>query len=117
MTHDEHFQMCLQHCQECHAICTQTAQHCLEKGGKHAEAEHVRLLLDCAQICETSAGFLMRKSPRHLSTCKVCADICSMCADSCARMDSQDAMMKKCEAVCRSCAESCRQMAQMKAAA
>jgi hypothetical protein len=117
MNHEQHLQECLQRCQECHVICTETAQHCLQKGGKHAGADHIRLLLDCADICQTSADFLMRGSPRHVSTCKVCAEICSACADSCERFDSQDAMMKKCVEMCRSCAESCHQMAQMKAAA
>lgn len=117
MNHEQHLQECLQRCQECHAICTQTSQHCLHMGGKLAGAEHVRLLLDCAEICQTSADFLMRSSPQHVSTCKVCAEICSLCADSCARVDPQDAMMKTCADTCRSCAQSCHQMAQMKAAA
>ena len=117
MSHDKHMQECLERCQECHAICTETAQHCLKMGGKHTEAEHIRLLLDCAEICQTSADFLMRDSPRHVSTCKVCSEICSTCADSCERLDPQDTMMKQCADVCRRCAESCRQMAQMKVAA
>ena len=117
MTHDQHMQNCLKLCQECHSICTATAQHCLEMGGKHAEGEHIRLLLDCAEICQTSANFMMRKSPQHMSTCRICAEICLSCADSCARVNSQDLVMKNCEEVCRRCAQSCQQMAQIKAAA
>ena len=117
MSHDQHMQECLKRCQECHAICTETAQHCLQMGGKHAEVEHIRLLLDCADICQTSSDFMLRESPRHVLTCQACSEVCLACAESCERIGQQDSMMKKCAEVCRRCAESCRSMARGKAAA
>ena len=110
-------QECLQNCQQCHAICTETAQHCLQMGGKHAEADHIRLLLDCAQICQTSADFMLRGSHLHTRTCGACAEICRACAEACERIGGDDTMMKKCAKVCRRCAESCHQMAQAKSKA
>ena len=107
---------CLRNCQECHAICTETAQHCLQLGGKHGDADHIRLLLDCAEICQTSADFLLRGSGLHLKTCAVCADICRNCADSCERIGKDDDMMKLCTQACRTCADSCQRMASAKAA-
>lgn len=112
MNHQEMTE-CQQNCQQCHAICTETAQHCLQKGGKHAEADHIRLLLDCAQICQTSSDFMLRGSPLHTRTCGVCAEICTMCAEACERI-KDDSMMKKCAEMCRRCAESCHQMAHAK---
>lgn len=56
---------CIRVCLDCGDSCLQTVTHCLSKGGKHAEIEPVRLLLDCAAICETSAGFMSRGSSRH----------------------------------------------------
>ena len=47
---------------DCHDICLQTVSHCLEKGGDHARTEHVTLLLDCAEICQTAANFMLRNS-------------------------------------------------------
>lgn len=117
MEHNPKMQECLDNCTECHAICTETAQHCLEMGGKHAEAAHIRSLLDCADICQTSADFMLRGSPQHALTCGACAEVCLACAEACERMGQQDSMMKKCAEVCRRCADSCRQMAHMKAAA
>jgi hypothetical protein len=108
---------CIQNCQECHAICMETVQHCLQMGGKHAEADHIRLLLDCAQICATSADFMLRGSPLHSKTCGVCAEICRLCAESCERIGKDDATMKKCAEMCRKCADSCQRMAGAKAAA
>jgi hypothetical protein len=101
---------CITNCDECHEVCLRTVAHCLEKGGRHAEAGHVRLLLDCAQICRTSADFMIRGSDLHALTCGVCAEVCARCAESCERM-AEDELDRRCAEVCRRCAESCRQMA------
>ncbi len=106
---------CIQNCTDCHRICTETAAHCLQMGGKHAEANHVRLLLDCAQVCATSADFMSRGSQFHHDVCRVCADVCAKCAEDCARMGQDDRAMQECADACRRCAESCRSMASVTA--
>ena len=30
-------------------------------GGKHAESDHINLLMDCARICNTNADFMHKK--------------------------------------------------------
>ncbi len=104
-------QECIGSCQRCQASCVMTATHCLEMGGKHASPEHIRLLQDCAQICATSADFMLRGSPIHGRTCAVCAEVCRLCAESCERMADGDAMTQQCADECRRCAESCDRMA------
>lgn len=101
---------CIENCLECYGICLAAITYCLEKGGEHAEAKHVRLLLDCAEICQTSANFMIRGSALHPITCGACAEICARCAEDCERM-TDDEQMRKCAEACRRCAESCRQMA------
>ena len=101
---------CIALCQECHEVCLQTVSHCLEKGGQHAEAAHIRLLLDCAEICETSANFMIRGSELHTETCRACSEVCQRCANDCRRLGN-DPKMQECADVCRRCAESCAQMA------
>lgn len=105
-------QQCIQNCTECHRVCLETIQNCLSMGGQHASPEHIRLLQDCAQICRTSADFMIRGSELHTRTCGVCAEICQRCADECERMADGDAQMQRCAEVCRRCAESCRRMSQ-----
>jgi len=100
---------CIDLCHECHDACVQTAQNCLEKGGRYVDAASVRLLLDCAQICHTSEDFLLRDSDLHSLTCSVCAEVCARCADECLRL--ADDVLKHCAEVCRRCAASCQQMA------
>ncbi len=108
--HSTEMEQCIDNCTQCHAICLETITHCLSKGGKHAAPDHIRLLQDCAQICATSADFMLRGSDLHGRTCAVCADVCTRCAESCERM-GDDEVMLGCAEMCRRCAESCRMMA------
>lgn len=107
--HSENMEQCIQNCLDCHHICLETVTHCVQMGGKHAEAEHIRLLLDCSEICQTSANFMIRGSEFHSRTCGVCAEVCQRCAEDCDRFEEE--FMKQCAEMCRRCAESCRQMA------
>ncbi len=110
--HSGPMQACIDACTSCHQTCLHTLRHCLEKGGKHADASHITLLLDCAQICTASADFMTRHSDQHNSVCRACAEVCRACAASCDSMGDDD-MMKQCAEECRRCAESCLAMAQM----
>jgi hypothetical protein len=103
-------QDCIEDCQKCHSVCTETAIHSLQKGGKYAEPFHLRLLADCAEICQTSANFMLRGSELHFKTCAVCSDVCVSCAVSCEHFKDEE-MMSRCAEECRRCAESCRLMA------
>lgn len=102
---------CIENCTRCHRICLEvTAAHFRGEAAKGDEA-HVRLLLDCAQICATSADFMIRGSELHRFTCGACAEICDRCAEACERV-RDDTRMAACAEVCRTCARSCREMAQ-----
>lgn len=103
---------CIDECQTCHSVCLETTIHCLQMGGPHAEPDHIRLMMDCAAICQTSADFMLRGSPLHILTCGVCAEVCERCAASCEQFP-EDAMMQQCAETCQSCAASCREMASM----
>lgn len=103
-------QGCLGMCDECRQVCLSTMSRCLEKGGAHAEAGHIRSLLDCAEACQTSASFLARGSDLHMEISMICAEACEVCAESCERFRG-DREMAECADVCRRCAETCRQMA------
>jgi hypothetical protein len=105
---DRDMQNCIDDCLRCYQTCLGTAMtHCLEMGGKHVEPQHFRLMMACAEICRTSAHFMLLKSPHHKRTCADCVEICLRCADDCERMGD----MKECVEACRRCAESCRAMA------
>jgi hypothetical protein len=106
---DEDRQECIDNCTDCAQVCEQMVTHCLSKGGPHSAPEHIRLLIDCANICQTSAGFMLRGSPLHHLTCGACAEVCTACADDCEKMND-DEMMNECIEICRRCATTCEAM-------
>ena len=112
---NDRMQECIDRCQSCQAICLESVSHCLALGGDHAAPDHIRILMTCADICDTSARFMLLGSPHHDRTCDVCAEVCEACATDCDRFD--DDLMKQCADVCRRCAASCREMAGSRARA
>lgn len=105
---NQRMQECIENCLQCHRLCLEMAMnHCLEKGGEHVAPTHLRLMMNCAQICQTAADFMLSASPLHAQTCAVCANVCEACADSCEPLEG----MEDCIRACRICAESCREMA------
>ncbi|MBU0799871.1 MAG: four-helix bundle copper-binding protein [Alphaproteobacteria bacterium] len=97
-------------------VCEQTLfRHCLEKGGDHVEADHVRLMMDCIDICQLAADAMVRNSPQHAVFCSACAEICEACAESCSQIEGEE--MKKCADECLKCAEYCHDMGAQKKAA
>jgi hypothetical protein len=108
---------CIQNCLDCYKICLETAMHCLSLGAKHSEASHIRRLMECANICHTSANFMLLGSEFHSRTCEICAEICERCAEDCEKLDASDSQMKACAEMCRRCADSCREMSGIRKAA
>lgn len=103
---------CIDNCTRCHAICLETINYCLTKGGEHAAPEHQALLAACADICGTSAATMLRGASVSPVICGACADVCGRCAASCEAMGN-DAEMQRCAEACRACEASCKAMAAM----
>ncbi|HZW11967.1 MAG TPA: four-helix bundle copper-binding protein [Noviherbaspirillum sp.] len=99
---------CIDACLHCYRTCLQTAMnHCLETGGRHVEPSHFRLITNCAQMCRTTADFMLSSSHLHGRICAACAEVCGACADSCEQIGEMD----ECVRACRECEQSCRRMA------
>jgi hypothetical protein len=99
-------QFCVDDCQHCHDICLSEAMsHCVEP-------RHMRLMISCAEMCQTAANFMVMNSPLYAPVCAACAQVCHACAVSCDAVQG----MAECADQCRKCAESCQRMAQTVAA-
>ncbi len=99
---------CIEECIACHHVCFEVAMnHCLERGGEHTEPAHFRLMINCAEICQMSANFMLSGSDLHPLVCDLCAEICRRCADDCEQLDGMD----ECVEACRRCAEACERTA------
>ena len=102
---------CIRACTDCARACAETVDHCLRLGGKHAEAGHIKRLLDCVQSCQLSVELMTRGSDMAGRMCSLCAEFCDLCADDCEKMADGDETMLRCAETCRRCAEACRAMA------
>lgn len=106
-SHLAQVQSCIDACSHCHATCLRTAMnHCLDTGGEHVGAAHFRLMMGCAEMCQTSANLQLSASTFHVALCRLCADVCDACAASCAAIGG----MEDCVKACVDCAASCRKM-------
>ena len=108
---NDEMRRCIQQCLSCYAMCLETVQHCLMMGGKHAEQQHIALMLTCARTCETSASAMLLGTHHHNETCRACAALCRACAEECRRMAQGDETMQRCAEECERCAASCERMA------
>lgn len=104
---------CVDICLKSHRMCLETARYCTEQGGRHVAASHLALLLDCTEMCQTTANSLLRSSPEHGVICGACAQVCEACAEDCSSF-SDDARMERCAEICRECARDCRAMVTMR---
>ena len=94
-------------CRRARLVLQGAAVRSFDAGGMELDPVHLRLLLDCAQMCEMTADFMSRNSPYHLYLCEVCAAICEACAESCALAGA----MEECAAICQECIVVCRALA------
>ena len=106
-------EQCIENCINCHRVCLETAaRHFRGERSPQLEESHVRLLLDCAEICQTSANFMLRGSPYHPITCLACAELCRACEESCRTIAGEDEQLGLCADACAECAQHCERMAE-----
>lgn len=97
---------CRQECMKCVASCDNTLSHCRTAGGRHAAADHVTTIQDCASLCRQSADFISRGSKLSAKVCALCAEACNRCARSCETF-KDDKTMQSCAQECHTCAQAC----------
>jgi hypothetical protein len=100
----------IQNAMECSRIAQSCLQHCLSLGGKHADVEHISVMMECAEITRLSAQFMISTSDFTHDQCGVCARVCDACFESCDSIDPEDPHLNSCMVACRKCADSCRNM-------
>jgi hypothetical protein len=103
-------QECQENCEECYRLCQQTVVYAMQQRDRPVHESHMRLLLDCVDICRACANLLLRGSELYKYVCRCCATICERCAEFCGEC-RDDAQMRLCEQVCLRCSEGCAQLA------
>ncbi|HKO88459.1 MAG TPA: four-helix bundle copper-binding protein [Burkholderiales bacterium] len=101
----DHSRACIEACFHCARTCMDAViSKCLPMGGRHAEAQHLGLMLGCADLCNAVARYLLSTQTLKTKVCGACAEVCEACAHSCAELGHMD----ECVEACRRCAEACR---------
>ncbi|NBW75813.1 MAG: four-helix bundle copper-binding protein [Sphingomonadaceae bacterium] len=103
---------CIDLCTASHAMCLETASHVATSSRSPSPAPLLALLSDCAEICQTTANSMLRRSALHTILCRACAEACDQCARECERW-RDDRQLTLCAETCRRCAEACRHTAAM----
>jgi hypothetical protein len=101
------FLACLRAHEACEAAVTQVLRR--EDG---AVDERVGTLLDCADVCRTTARHIRHGSPLLRGTAGVAAELCERAAEACAGLAVVPTMAIYAEA-CRRTAACCRRVAEM----
>ncbi len=101
--------------ERCATTCTQCADACLAEPDLSAElATCIRLDLDCADICETTARVLARQTElRHefvRELLDACVAACGACGDECAGHAEHMEHCRICAEECRACRSACEEL-------
>lgn len=100
--------ICIQACLDAQHACETTALH-LYSIALQSNTMQMRLLLDCAALCQAHADFMRGDSDLQQRFGAACIQICLQCAQECRRFGN-DIQMKLCASACLRCAESCQQI-------
>src|SRR5579884_4075186 len=84
-------QQCIQDCLTCYDVCMQIAANDQHASGDHAKLEHISILQDCAELCQTAAHFMQHNSPLYCYVTQACAQVATRCAAESEQMGDSDA--------------------------
>jgi hypothetical protein len=100
---------CIEACRASQEASLELLTHCIRLQGYYSELGHLRLLEDCARICETTVDFLLRRSEIRTAMLALCADVCERCCRDCERFDYDQRLLAGATAF-RRCADHCRRV-------
>lgn len=96
----------------CATTCTQCADACLSERDVAAMAACIRLDLDCADICGTTARVIARQTAYDAGVTRAmleaCIAVCSACAAECGQHGQHMDHCRICAEACRRCEQACR---------
>jgi len=99
---------------DCAQACTADADDDLSEPNVTDMVKCIRLCLDCADICSTTAGVASRQTDFDANVAKpllqACIASCKSCGDECRLHATMHAHCRVCEQACRRCEQACRQL-------
>lgn len=99
---------------DCAQACTADADDDLSEAKVAELVKCIRLCLDCADICTTTAEVISRQTEYDANVTRplleACTASCRSCGDECQRHAKMHAHCQICERACRACEQACRQL-------
>ncbi|MFC4263128.1 four-helix bundle copper-binding protein [Ferruginibacter yonginensis] len=105
MTAYHQYQICIEACLRCAAICNHCAASCAQSDNATDKAKCIQLNMECAAICYATAELMSLGSTHVKELAKLCATMCDACADECRHHD--DEHCRETAEVCAKCADEC----------
>jgi hypothetical protein len=105
MSHEKHSDV-ISVLWECATMCEHCASACLQEDDVKMLAKCIRLDLDCAEICKTTATLLSRNAEHNPGLMQACIQICKACAEECEKHSHME-HCRECAEICRRCEEVC----------
>jgi hypothetical protein len=100
-------QSCMEACTQCHQTLMHTVmQYSLPHDTTQFDIELFRLMMNCAELCQTTANFQLSDSKFCRQVATLNAQLCEECAAGCERRGD----LEDCVQACRECAECCRNL-------
>ena len=81
--------------------------HCVPSDGYGVNEQLCTLLLNCSDISQMTANFILNGSPFQEPLLRLCAEVCEACAKACSGIED----FEECIAACYACAEACHALA------
>ncbi|MDF7814775.1 four-helix bundle copper-binding protein [Hymenobacter sp. YC55] len=94
--------------QACVTACQQTNRLVAQQPDDNQLSRAARLSLDCADLCQLTAAFVVRDSEHLIYVLRECAELCRTCADEQARHAAIVATCRQGEQACRRAEDACR---------
>lgn len=98
-------------CNRCSQACYECLDVCLNEQYINPKKNCVKILIECAKVCEMAVGLMAMNADFAKDYCKICATICDSCAKECEMV--QEEYCQKCAQECTTCAEECNKMSGM----
>ena len=98
----------------CADTCTACADACLAEDKVADLRRCIRLNLDCADVCRSTAAILLRQTGPEVAVLRAaveaCEQACRSCGDECGKHAEMHEHCRVCAQACRECADACRQL-------
>ncbi|MGE4063518.1 MAG: four-helix bundle copper-binding protein [Rhodospirillaceae bacterium] len=104
---------CIDECHACVQACTSCADACLAEQDVERLRQCIRVDLDCADVCRTTAALASRRTGSNedllRAALEFCATACEICNEECKRHAEHHEHCRVCAEACRTCADACRE--------